>query len=440
MTKPNHPHEPIRDANNPPDPARRDWLSSACIACIATGALFQSGDASALRLDGDANLFNPCKQPLPAHIAKHELIARAWDGLDASLVWDSHAHLLGVGDGGSGCWINPRMRSLLSPKLYLQKMFFLNGACVGNASEQAKSVDADYVTRMKQLMDEMPIGVKAMLFAFDHTYHADGKIDLDKSAFHVPNQYAAGVAAQNSQRFCFVGSLHPHSVPAEKMDAAIAKLVADGAVAIKWLPGAMGIDPASPRCDAMYAALKKYHLPLITHAGEERAVEGAHQQHFGNPLRLRRPLDMGVKVVIAHCASMGQDVDLDKGRDGKPVTSFSLFVRLMNEQRYESNLFADISAVPQTNRSAALAHIVERDDWSHRLVNGSDYPLPGVMPLISVDALVERGWLGKSEGTLIKSIREYNPLLFDFVLKRTLNINGKRLANRIFESARVFRR
>ena len=440
MTKPNHPHESIRDADNLPDPARRDWLSSACIACIATGALFQSGDASALRLDEDANLFNPCKQPLPAHIAKHELIARAWDGLDASLVWDSHAHLLGVGDGGTGCWINPRMRSLLSPKLYLQKMFFLNGACVGNASEKAKSVDADYVTRMKQLMDEMPVGAKAMLFAFDYTHNTEGKIDLDKSAFHVPNSYVAKVVAQHSGRFCFVGSLHPHGTSAENMDAAIAKLVDDGAVAIKWLPAAMGIDPASPRCDAMYAALKKHNLPLITHAGEERAVDGAHQQHFGNPLRLRRPLDMGVKVVIAHCASMGRDVDLDKGEGAQPVPSFVLFERLMDEKRYASNLFADISAVPQTNRSPALARIVARDDWAHRLVNGSDYPLPGVMPLFSVDALVERGWLGKSEGVFIKSIREYNPLLFDFVLKRTLNINGKRLANRIFESARVFRR
>jgi uncharacterized protein len=433
------------DAESTVNSERRDWLTSACIACLATGALFRSDHANALRLDSDTNLFNPCKAPLPAQLGRHELVTKAFEGLDPTLVWDSHAHLLGVGDGKTGCWINPKMRSLLSPKLYLQKRFFLNGACVGKESENAKSVDRDYLTRMKQIIDEFPIGAKAMLFAFDYTHGEDGKVDLAKSAFHVPNEYVAGIVKQYPDRFRFVASVHPYRYPAGEIEAVIARLVADGAVAIKWLPAAMGIDPASPRCDAMYAALKKFNLPIITHAGEERAVEGAHQQHFGNPLRLRRPLDMGVKVVIAHCASMGQDIDLDKSvnsTNGKQtlIDSFVLFERLMAEQRYEKLLFADISAVPQTNRAPALAKIIERDDWAHRLVNGSDYPLPGVMPLFSVDNMVERAWLKKDGASVIKQIREYNPILFDFVLKRTIRINGKRLANRIFESATTFQR
>jgi len=425
-------------AHSPADEGRRDWLGSACIACMATGALFGSGNADALRLDTDTNLFNPCKAPLPPRLAGHELIKRAWDGLDTSRVWDTHTHLLGVGDGNTGCWINPKMRSLLSPKLYLQKRFFLNAACVGSESEKIKSVDRDYATRMKQIMDEFPAGVKAMLFAFDYTHDEGGVIDLARSAFHVPNPYVAEITKQYPNRFHFVASLHPYR--RIDFDATIKQLVADGAVAIKWLPAAMGIDPGSPKCDALYAAVKKYQLPIIAHAGEERAVEGAHQQQFGNPLRLRRPLDMGVKIVIAHCASIGRDVDLDKGIAGPLTASFTLFERLMADKKYENNLFADISAVPQTNRAPQLANIMNHDDWAHRLVNGSDYPLPGVMPLFSVDAFVERGWLVKSEGEVIKKIREYNPILFDFVLKRTLRIDGKRFANSIFESSGLFDR
>jgi uncharacterized protein len=438
MTNQEHNHA---ENNLPNDESRRDWLSSACIACFAAGALFRSDNASALRLDENATLFNPCKAPLPPALAKHEIIAKAFDGLDANLIWDSHTHLLGVGDGNTDCWINPKMRSLLSPKLYLQKRFFLNAGCVGKESENAKSVDRDYAARMKQIMDEFPAGAKAMLFAFDYTYDEKGQRNLAKSAFHVPNKYAASIAKAHPDRFLFVASIHPYSVAADEIERVVAAVVADGAVAIKWLPAAMGIDPASPRCDAMYQAVKKYNLPIITHAGEERAVEGAHQQHFGNPLRLRRPLDMGVKIVIAHCASIGLDVDLDSTQKNAPlVESFVLFERLMAEKKYEANLFADISAIPQTNRSPALAKIVARDDWAHRLVNGSDYPLPGVMPLFSVDSLVERGWIQNSEGKVIKQIREYNPILFDFVLKRTLNIAGKRLDNRIFESARLFKK
>jgi uncharacterized protein len=430
-------------SNEPADRERRDWLSFACIACVATSALAGSEHAHAsLSLDTDTSLFNPCKSPLPDRLRTHELVARAWDGIDATKYWDSHVHLLGVGDGDTGCWINPRMRSLLSPKLYLQKRFFLNAACVGKESEKAKTVDADYVTRLKQLVDEMPVGAKLMLFAFDRTYPATSMsatgFDLKKSAFYVPNEYAAKLAKQYPDRFQFVASVHPYRDAPEKMDEIIGKVATDGAVAIKWLPAAMGIDPASPRCDAMYAACNKYGLPIITHAGEERAVEGAHVQHYGNPLRLRRPLDQGVKIVVAHCASMGTDVDLDVGEKGPRVPSFKLFERLMNDKKYDANLFADISAIPQANRADTLAEIVGREAWTTRLVNGSDYPLPGVMPLFSVDKLVERGWLPKNEGDVIKSIREYNPLVFDFVLKRSLRIQGKALDKTIFESARVF--
>jgi mannonate dehydratase len=34
----------------------------------------------------------------------------------------------------------------------------------------------------------------------------------------------------------------------------------------------------------------------------------------GATLRLRRALDHGVRVVIAHCASLGEDQDEDRGR------------------------------------------------------------------------------------------------------------------------------
>jgi hypothetical protein len=51
---------------------------------------------------------------------------------------------------------------------------------------------------------------------------------------------------------------------------------------------------------------------------------------------------------------------------------------------------------------------------------------------------VERGWLKMGEAAVIKEIREYNPVLFDFVLKRTLRVNGKKLSNTVFETARHF--
>ncbi len=408
---------------------KRDFM-----ACLCSGCLLVTTKAFSFSMDEGSSLMNPCSRPLPKRLREHELVKAAFDGLDISKIWDSHTHLLGTGDSGSGCWINPKMQSILYPAQYLQRKFFLNAACV----EQSKQrVDADFIARLTELVEEFPTGAKLMLFAFDHTYREDGKRDEPKAAFYVPNRYAANIARNQPDRFKFVASVHPYRPDAvEELD----RCVADGAVAVKWLPSAMGIDPGTAQCDRFYAAMARHHLPLITHAGQERAVKGAHQQHFGNPLRLRRALDHGVRVVVAHCASMGRDVDLDRGGKAKQVDSFELFSRMMGESRYEKLLFADISAVPQTNRAGYLKAIVENREWHPRLVNGSDYPLPGVMPLFSVDGLVERGWLKAEEAGVIKRLRDYNPLMFDFVLKRSLRIAGAKLSDSIFETRPLFER
>ena len=43
-----------------------------------------------------------------------------------------------------------------------------------------------------------------------------------------------------------------------------------------------------------------------------------------------------------------------------------------------------------------------------------------------------------SVGRDFDRIREYNPLLFDFVLKRHLRSNGKALSNSVFETRKFF--
>ncbi|HEY8554984.1 MAG TPA: hypothetical protein VIL43_10645, partial [Burkholderiales bacterium] len=169
------------------------------------------------------------------------------------------------------------------------------------------------------------------------------------------------------------------------------------------------------------------------------AVHGAEARGFGNPLRLRRALDAGVRVVVAHCASVGSDVDLDAGPNGPARSSFELFARLMDEPRYHGLLYGDVSAVTQVNRSATvLQRLIERTDWHARLLNGSDYPLPGVMPLVSVRRLIDRGLLEAAAAPVLKAIRGYNPLLFDFVLKRNLRAGGKAFAPSVFHTRDFF--
>ena len=113
--------------------------------------------------------------------------------------------------------------------------------------------------------------------------------------------------------------------------------------------------------------------------------------------------------------------------------------RLMDDRHHERLLFGDISAVTQINRArVALPRLLEREDWHGRLLFGTDYPLPGVLPLISVNRLVGAGLLPAAEAPVLNEIRRHNPLLFDFVLKRRLGAGGKRFAAQIFRTRPFF--
>ncbi len=407
--------------------SRRRFILGAAAAATLLGA---GGTALARR-----TLWNPCRASLPPEIASHDVVRAAWQGLNADQVWDCHTHLAGIGDGGSGVTITPRMLSPLHPTEYFQRLFYLNAGC---AHEAPGRVDQSYVERLHNLVDGMQTGFKLMLLAFERTHDEHGRPRPELTAFHIPDAYARDVARAHPAYFEWACSIHPYRPDCiEALEAA----ARDGARAVKWLPPAMGIDPASPACDRFYTALARLDMPLITHAGEEKAVHGAGQPAWGNPLRLRRALDHGVRVVIAHCASLGEDQDEDRGQDGPQVSSFSLFSRLMGEQRYAGLLFGDISAINLRNRDlGVIRHLLERDDWHPRLLFGSDYPLPGILPLVSARQLAREKLLDPAAVPVLETLREHNPLLFDFVLKRHLRAGQRHFAPGVFETRHFFDR
>lgn len=381
----------------------------------------------------DHGVLNSCLgSGLPETLSTDEVIEAAWQGLNPERVWDCHAHVIGVGDDNSGIWINPNMENLAHPVQTVQKQFYLNASCTENNGH----VDSNFVASLMGFKEGLRAGSKIMLLAFDYHYDEQGRRSEDLSSFYTPNNYVALLAKNYPQHFHWIASIHPYRKDAvEALEAAIAS----GARAVKWLPPAMGMDPASPLCDPFYEVMAKHNIPLLTHAGHEMAVHGGDTQDFGNPLRLRRPLEQGVPVIVAHCASLGVGVDLDKGDNASTVENFELFARMMDEPQYQGRLFGDISAITQINRlGKPLTTVLQRDDWHHRLLNGSDYPLPGVMPLFSVNEMVAQGYLDEKWVEPISALRHHNPLLFDFVLKRHLRVDGKQFANSVFETGSIF--
>lgn len=376
---------------------------------------------------------NACADQLPAGLTDLPWVRQALDGVRMDQVWDCHCHLLGNGRSGSGIYVDPAFDAGEGLRNKVQRTMFANGACLGT---DAARWDVRMVERLVHVAGQMPVGYKAMVMAFDFAWDEQGRQRPEWTTFSVPNSHAARVAAAHPERMEWIASVHPMRPDAlEELE----RCKAQGARAVKWLPPSMGIDLTHARCVPFYRKLRELNLPLLVHVGEEQAVRGAHRQEFGHPLALRHPLGEGVRVIAAHCASLGESPDTD--RPGAPVTpNFELFARLMEDPRHAPLLHGDISATILFNRGDLFAELIRRKHWHGRLLHGSDYPLPGILPLISLDYFVRQGMLDAETVPVLRSLREANPLMFEFLFKRILNVGGQSLPARVFETRAFFER
>ena len=406
---------------------QRRHLLLGCCAALTVG-LFTGLTSRPARAAG--RLRNPCLGPGLGAL-EQDWIAAAFEGIDATRLVDTHAHLLGTGDSGSGCTVHPSTEQWWRPMEVLRRTAILNSACVPG---DVPSIDRAYIERLQALAEGFPAGARWWLFAFDQACDNNGQPAPDWTTFHVPNDYTRQIARALPQRFDWVASIHPYRPDAlERLDAALT----GGAVAVKWLPSSMNIDPRDARCRPFCEKLAAAGVPLIVHCGEEKAAPGAGQDDLVNPLLMRHLLAHGTRVIVAHCSSLGAALDIDQASAPKRP-AFDLFTRLMDEREWEGRLLADISAVFQRNRKPAVWQtVLRREDWHARLMHGSDYPLPGLIPLFSMASLHKAGVLAETDIEPLKRLRAHNPLLFDFVLKRRLRLNGQaaaRLPAALFEA------
>ena len=365
--------------------------------------------------------------------AANELIARAYEDIDRRRLLDLHVHVIATGTSCRECFVHPDFLSNLNPLKHMRFRVYASAAGI-NDFEQA---DEQYMQRLTGLAGQIRGHGRYVILAFDRFFNPDGSLNLARSEFYVSNDYVLGLAAARPDLFVAAASVHPRRADAL---LELTRVRNAGVRIIKWLPNAMGIDPADPRNGPYYDRMRQLGLVLLSHAGDEAAVESDQTQGFGNPLLLRSALDHGVTVVIAHCASLGRGRDLDRA-DTPLVSNFDLFLRLMQEPRYKGHVFGEISAMLQFNRlgqdlhDSPVARVLLDSELQKRLVNGSDYPLPAINIVVRTGMIRDAGFITDAERETLNEIYRYNPLLFDFVLKRTLrhpeNANA-RLAASIF--------
>ncbi|MEE8527585.1 MAG: amidohydrolase family protein [Gammaproteobacteria bacterium] len=372
------------------------------------------------RMGGTSGPINgPIRDTLSA--GAQALIAAAFHGLGSAAVADYHVHMIELSED-----INPDMFSWRHPFERIKTSVMMSATGVSDLSRS----DEQYLGRLLELTEYFGRSGRFFLYAFDRHYRRDGTVDPEKTVFHASNDYVVGIANRYPDRFAPVISVHPFRTDAL---AELERWTRQGVRFIKWLPNAQGIPVDDPALDEFYRTMIRHDMVLFVHAGKEIAASLWTDQELGNPLRLRYPLDLGVRVVVLHCASLGTYEDLDN--PGKRANAFELFLRLMDEDAYDGRLFGEISAVTQINRIAEpLVSLIRRDDLHHRLINGSDYPLPAMNVVIQTWPLWWLGMITNQERGYLNEIYSYNPLLFDFVLKRSVKDpdTGRRLPAHVF--------
>lgn len=410
-------------------PGRGAPLSSLLALAAAVALLAAGGCAVVADAIGGAWSRDPGEIPAGLSANARDLLERAYADVKPGKLLDYHVHLIGTGERGSGCYVNERMLTWRHP---LQRARFLVYRSAGGIEDEARA-ESQYLERLVALARAHR--GRFVVLAFDENRGADGQVDREKTEFHVPNDYAMAVAARYPQLFVAACSVHPYRRDAL---AELDHCAASGVRIVKWLPNAMGIDPADARIRPFYERMRALDMVLLSHAGQEASVEASAGQHLGNPLRLRAALAAGVKVIAAHFAGIGDDEDLDDPARPR-IAAWRLLLRMIDDPRWDGLLFADISAATQANRTPEpLATLLRRRDLHHRLVNGSDYPLPAVNVLIRTSYLMSLEMITPAERRALNEIYDFDPIIFDYVLKRTIRVrdpDGRehRFAPAVFE-------
>lgn len=375
-------------------------------------------------------------------------------------VADYHTHVHGTGSNDGVNLFCPNIQLdppgvLLTPKrfqwfshplIYLQTKVFISASGIKNIEYG----DVEYLQRFYRLIEhfpvyndshENPVKFRFSIFAMAPVYDLhSGDVNLDKTDICVDSDYVIAVAECFNRKLEAAGvphrvvpviSVHPYRKDAEdELIRLCNKVKSDGhdEVLLKWLPSAMGIDPRLVR-DSYYETMAEQGMVLITHTGKEHSAIADHEsQEFSNPLHLVKALDVRsisgkqLTVIMAHSGRKGDNFNTE----GKKRKSYDLFKEMMKSDEYRGRLFGDMSAIPYKETDRILAEIANRENGLQgRMLNGSDYPVPAGNIIKPVRSLRRKGLISREQAEALNLLYGYNPLLFDFAMKRMLRFGNR---------------
>ncbi len=297
---------------------------------------------------------------------------------------DIHVHLVGNGSGGTGCWLR------VSPWRRPMAAWMLRH--VGLPADGLKrDLDHLYVERLLELVRGSSLGA-VVLLAHDRVHDEQGRPIEGAGSFYVPNEYVLKLGREHPEFLPGV-SIHPARPDAlEELE----RCLAGGAVLMKCLPNCHNINCNDRRFTRFWERMSEAKLPLLAHTGGEHTVP-IFRREYSDPRILALPLECGVNVIAAHCATKSGLSDPEY---------FHIFIGMT---RRFPNLYGDNSAFTVPIRGRHVPECI-REPLVQRLVNGSDFPVPvyGHFPWL-------RGFI--SWQSFRRGERESNVLERDYQLK-----------------------
>jgi uncharacterized protein len=263
---------------------------------------------------------------------------------------DMHVHMVGNGVCGSGAWLRVGGWYRWLAGFMAKQLGFPRDVL-------ERDLETIYAAHLLELVRSSSLDA-VVLLAHEQVYDPDGTLRRDLGTMHVPNELVLDLAERHPEFLAGV-SIHPARADAvEELDRCLAR----GAVLMKCLPNCQNIDPSDVRYRRFWERMAEARLPLLAHTGGENTVQEVNR-HLADPKLLRLPLECGVTVIAAHCATKSGPTDRDFFDDWSAMLAEF------------PNLYGDNSAMVSLNRCGHLRDCL-RPEIEPRMLHGSDFPVP----------------------------------------------------------------
>lgn len=405
------------------------YLATQLMGAIIHGSLTQDELAPHLRQFDIRKLLNEGPQTgLHLSLQAQQLLFNSLHKMPQ--VIDIHLHNLGYDEGN---FQHPRISSQKEAKIgdyftFTSLRYAAGMSTVMGATHEARKRLHMYAAHFPKL--------RGMLLPIHKAILPSGLVDWESTGSFLKNHSAllTSLSFDNPYHDSYLlpaVSVHPFDPNwKKKLYAAHAK----GIRLVKWMPP-QSIPPDSDQLNNYYRVMRHLKMTLIAHSGMEHTIpttqSNAQWADWGNPLRFRKPLKMGVNVILAHCGHKDCLDDHDAPSDcQKP--GYELFIRLAREAHqknltgeWKGLLYGDLAAVTTHYGPAFIREILKvSDEEGIRLIYGSDYPFTNLVQPTSdgYDLCAKAGLLNPDHVSALKEIRQWNPLLANYVFTRNLEL------------------